>query len=374
MTDPRFYEAFDDCLTRLLAGESLEDCLQHYSDLAGELRPMLEVAHKVRGSGQASEPARLRSRARFLTTAAQLNASNQSWAGGWQGLIRRALPFAATVLLAALLSTTGLYYASASTAPGDALYPVKRTFEALQLQLADEPAERFALEQEFAGRREAEIKQVLSQTRTATVNFEDKVIALSPTQWQIGGFVVRVDAQTQIIGDPQPGWYVSVAARSESGALTAVEIRSQENDVSGSLVREGDRWAISGLSFAVVAETKVVGVLESGAVAVARVRSLSAGDRIATSVEILKAATPTTIQTATALPQVQLSSTPSPGDNSETLGPSKTKEPSNTVGPKPPTETLEPATTPDSGSEDGGDNSGSGGGDDGGGDDHGGGH
>ncbi len=66
MTDHELYDTFDDCLTRISAGESLEDCLQRYPALAGELRPMLEAARLAQSASRVPHHVQMRSRARFL--------------------------------------------------------------------------------------------------------------------------------------------------------------------------------------------------------------------------------------------------------------------------------------------------------------------
>ncbi len=52
----QFEDALDQCVSRLLAGESLDACLARYPEMREELRPLLEVA-AVLAETPASAPA-----------------------------------------------------------------------------------------------------------------------------------------------------------------------------------------------------------------------------------------------------------------------------------------------------------------------------
>ncbi len=63
MASSDMFDAFDDCITRLHAGQSVEDCLRAYPQYAATLRPMLEIGLSVRRATPAV-PAGARSRVR----------------------------------------------------------------------------------------------------------------------------------------------------------------------------------------------------------------------------------------------------------------------------------------------------------------------
>src|SRR5574341_195207 len=110
--DDRLLDAFDDCLTQMGQGESVADCLSRYPDLTLELRPMLEAAQAAVAASRVPHHVQMRSRARFLTAAAQ---KRPVGAGRVAGFVRRVLTTAITLFVGFLLGTTGLYYASAET-------------------------------------------------------------------------------------------------------------------------------------------------------------------------------------------------------------------------------------------------------------------
>lgn len=399
MTESRLYDAFDDCLARLSAGGPLASCLEQHPDLAAELRPALEAAQAVMAASRVPHGAEMGSRARFLAAAAERRSLRPN---ALAAILRRSLGAAIALIAAFVLGATGLYYASASTLPGDGLYPVKRTFESVRIRLAADPAEQLELEREYSQRREDETATLVSEGRAAEVNFGGVLTGRAAADWQVGGFTVRLTDDTEIVGDPQIGFYVDVTAELDDGRLTATAIVAREREVTGKLARAGSRWAINGETFTILPETILRGTVESDATATARLRTLHSGDVVAVSLTILAPATATPSATATATSTPAPSATPTseptqtsapsrtlepsemhePTELPESPEPSKTKEPGQTHEPsKPsesvntpkPSETHEPSRTPepDHVEESGGGNGGDGGGDDGGGDEDG---
>lgn len=398
--EQQLLDAFDDCLNRLKAGETEEACLQRYPALAEDLRPMLAAAGVALNASRVPHYAQMRSRQRFLTAAGQMKEQRQS---AWLGWLRRSLTTGLALLIGFVIGTSGLYYASASTLPGDSLYPVKRGFENVQLRLAGDSTVRYSLEEQFSQRRVNEVQQTVQQGRSTTVTFNGLLISNNGPVWQVGAFVVHVDDSTQIVGQAQPGYYVAVEAQLVSTVLTATRIEVQDFDIAGTLVQVGDQWAINGQTFSITPDTVVVGTPIAGAKAFARLRTLQSdvvavsltigglgpttvptntpGRTSATASAIAAPTTTTRPASATATPnatntpaptQTQVPSatpaatqTPEPShtkEPTETREPTKTQEPSKTEEPEKtqePSKTPEPTHTPGSGS--GGSGSGGGG-------------
>jgi hypothetical protein len=332
MNETRLYDAFDDCLGRALAGEPVQSCLRAYPDLAADLQPMLDDALAAYHASRVPHHAQMRSRARFLGAAAGLRSRPRP--APWLGLLGKAFSTLVAVAAGFALGTAGLYYTSASTLPGDSLYGVKRAFESARLQLASDPHERFALENDYNALREAELQAVLAEDRFVVVTFGGVLTGREGSQWQVGGFNLEVTDQTEIVGDPRPGYYVSVVAENRDGVLVALELRAEESEIIGTLDRSGSGWAIAGTSFSVGAETQVTGTLVPGVTAAARIRTLHTGERVAVSIITLE---PTATPTQTSLPAP--SSTPSPVPT-RTLPPTRLPRP--TLAPP----TLAPTAAP----------------------------
>jgi len=75
----------------------------------------------------------------------------------------------AATLVVLLLTGGGVVYAASSALPGDSLYPVKTTVEAMRLTLAPSEAEAARLRLEFADRRMEEVDALLEANRPASV-------------------------------------------------------------------------------------------------------------------------------------------------------------------------------------------------------------
>jgi hypothetical protein len=327
---------------------------------------MVAAAQAARAAGHVPHHAQMRSRARFLEAAGARRPERQ-WAAVLGGRLRRGLSTAIALAAGFALGTAGLYYASASTLPGDTLYGIKRGFETVRLQLAADPSQRFDLERSFEARRTEELQAVLAKDRAVTVTFGGVLTARAETAWHVGGFEVTVTAETEVIGNPQPGFYVAVVAENRGGTLTARELRAEEFEIIGVLARVGEQWAINGTSFVVGRETVVSGSLAPGVTAAARIRVLHTGERVAVSLATRAATaspTPTRTPSATASPSpTARPPTQTPRPTVTRLPVTPTAQPA-TSAPQAPAQ--QPALTPsEDGDEDGDDdggNSGPGGG------------
>ncbi len=136
MNERQVQEALNDCLERLAAGASVEECLARHRDLAAELGPLLRTATTVVAAASAVQPSRA---ARSAGLAHVMEAwpdrrERRSWAA--LSYVRRPAAVFAMLLVAVVLGGWGTLTASADTAPGDALYPVKTTRERVGLFFA----------------------------------------------------------------------------------------------------------------------------------------------------------------------------------------------------------------------------------------------
>jgi len=220
--------ALDECLACLERGVDLEICLARYPQLQGELRPILQLAFKLRKSrGQPgfSPEALARGRARFLAEAEnRRRAAQESKQRGWwprlsfsRGLVTAALTL---VILIGLLGGGGIV--SANSLPGDPLYGVKRASEKVRLLLAFDAENRAALERYFEDLRVAEVKEVVEQHRQADVQFSGPVERVEGNVVFVDGIPLQLSAASGEI--PATGDKVEVVARTREDGL--VEVKS----------------------------------------------------------------------------------------------------------------------------------------------------
>ena len=135
METSRLTEALARCLDALATGQTLDECLAAYPDLAAELRPLLETALALRQVPPPTiDPAfRQRLRERLRTAPVRVR-PRPLW--GWPAVRWAAAAVLATGLLA------GTVVSSAESLPGDPLYPTKLAVEEVQVALAPDPYTR----------------------------------------------------------------------------------------------------------------------------------------------------------------------------------------------------------------------------------------
>jgi hypothetical protein len=230
-------EAFDETLTRLMRGDSIDACLSAYPELASQLRPLLEVAerlHQLAGKRRVPAARLAAGRGRLLRQAAlgraggrpsgvlgRLRRAPQQLGAFLAPLLRRSV--ASTVVVAALVvvflaGTTMM--ASASSLPGDTLYPVKRAAESVHLALTFSEESKASVRQAMDQRRIQEARAVLERQRETRVSFRAIVESYDGSILVASGLTVHVLPTTALVGsEPSPGRIVHVVALSQPGQV-----------------------------------------------------------------------------------------------------------------------------------------------------------
>ncbi len=166
------------CIDDIQAGNAgLEDCLARYADASDELRPLLELAMKIRAPMdlQPSSEYKSMARTRLLEhihaeqkSRMKPEKTSQGWFYGWS----RAAVVTATVLVILVLSGTATVYASQSSLPGDKLYALKTGTEQMQRTFTLNNEAAVTLELDFAAERleELEALAALSPDESTTLS------------------------------------------------------------------------------------------------------------------------------------------------------------------------------------------------------------
>ncbi len=177
MADHDLREALNDCLDRMAAGQSIDDCLSRYPQYAAKLRPMLEVGSLVeRAQVSTVEVAAANARVRARVNA-HLRARPEH-----HSYIR---PM--TLVASLLIAFAVLFGAAENSLPGDPLYGVKRFTENARTSL---------IGQQFAARRLDEIRALEALKRPADVQFSGTVEQIEGTSWRVEGLEMQVAAGT----------------------------------------------------------------------------------------------------------------------------------------------------------------------------------
>jgi len=228
------FDALEISLQELEDGTELDVVLGHFPDFADELRPILETSIKARGIAVSSpSPAAVRrGRAKVLQHAAELRESRIKPGKRVIPIFQR-LAMSLGLVVLFLTSGTGLVNASSSALPGENLYPVKRTWEDIQLLFVFDEHERNLLKYEFEDERLNEVSVLMSEGRHETI--------------QIAGVFMVANGNTYISGIPViipsnlilPGNGTSVLITGKTNANGFVEVITIESLPDGSVVPLG---------------------------------------------------------------------------------------------------------------------------------------
>ena len=150
-----FEEALNDCLERTRRGESLHACLARFPQHAADLEPLLQVGQMLRTAPPALS-AEAFSRGRIELRDAALAGSSAGW-GQRLGNTARGLVIPLGLAAAALVVIL-VISAAWSSAPGDALYPLRRSAQTVAARLSPDPAFRAGQHLRLAEQRLAELQ------------------------------------------------------------------------------------------------------------------------------------------------------------------------------------------------------------------------
>ena len=155
MKQKEFDNIFDECLERILDGETLEQCLARYPEQAAELKPLLETVLAVKKASAVEPRPEFKARARYqFRSALQEKVAPQrrpffGWLPRWATAL--------AIVLVVLLAGGGTVAAASNSMPDSILYPVKLATENVQLALTTSDLDKARLCANFADRRVTEI-------------------------------------------------------------------------------------------------------------------------------------------------------------------------------------------------------------------------
>lgn len=163
MKRENFDDILNECIDRLMAGESEEQCLQSYPDQASELEPLLRSAVAAQQASDLRPDPQFKAEARYnVLSKIQADARKREAHKprrlpvlGWQPRWAVAVLVAFLVLFMVGSSTT--VAASNGSMPDDTLYTVKLKVENVRLRLARSDEAKAKLNARFAERRVKEI-------------------------------------------------------------------------------------------------------------------------------------------------------------------------------------------------------------------------
>lgn len=223
MTEDReFNNILDECLERLITrGETVDECLAGYPQLAAELRPLLLTAVKARRSLGIKPSPRFKAEARqrFYAALEEAKARKTLSFFSWRP---RLATVAVSLVLALLLTSGSVAVASNGSMPGEFLYPVKLTVERVMLGLSFSTMAKAKTFAKLADRRVTEIVYLaqrgeVRQIELATERLDSHLVAITSLLATGGGVTEAVLAPS---AEALAGADIKDVARGGGGAYS----------------------------------------------------------------------------------------------------------------------------------------------------------
>jgi hypothetical protein len=163
----KFDNILDECLERVIRGESIEACLESYPEHAAELKPLLLTALDTRKAVDITPRAEFRERAsrQFQEAIRDMPAQGSRGFFGW--FPRWATVVSVVVVL--LLAGSGTVVAAGNSLPDNPLYAVKLATEEVRLVFATSTLDKAELYVKLTDERVAEIIEMADRGKTAQV-------------------------------------------------------------------------------------------------------------------------------------------------------------------------------------------------------------
>jgi hypothetical protein len=238
-------EALEQALQRMKHGTPAQAALPGSPAQARDIAPLLHLAEDLESlavSAPDASAALARGRAEFLRQGALARSRAQrerrlarirrlprNLATFFAPVVRRgALSTAVVALMVVAILTGTTMMASANSLPGEALYPVKRAAENVQLALTVGDESRASVQQKIDERRIQETRAVLDQRRATEVTFRGIVQEIGTAHLVTAEFDVRLQANTAFTGTrPEVGALVAVTAQTQTdGELVALAVET----------------------------------------------------------------------------------------------------------------------------------------------------
>ena len=237
-----FDAALGECLDLMRQGNETEACLAHYPQFAAELRPLLQLANKIRDviTPMPTSQARIAGRLRMLEALTEKHSQRPMVAPispprpiptitqptrKRPQYVRPVWRLAFAIAAVTILATGGTLVASATSLPGDVLYPVKLVTQQAQIALAFDAGTRSQREERFNVQRRQDIQIAAQLGRQATVELGGVLEQMGDNTWVVDGLTITLKPETMMAGQPRVGDWVMVQGNLPgNGSLVATNL------------------------------------------------------------------------------------------------------------------------------------------------------
>jgi hypothetical protein len=157
--EKEFENILNECLDRLIKGETIESCLARYPQYAAELEPLLKTAQDAHQAAAVKPRPAFRQRAAHEFQEAVRSLPVKTFSTGFKWRLSWAVPVA--VVVAILASGSGTVIAATNALPDSPLYSLKMATESVQMAFTFSDEAKAELYAKFIDYRVEEIVQVV---------------------------------------------------------------------------------------------------------------------------------------------------------------------------------------------------------------------
>ena len=192
----------DECLERLIRGETVGQCLESYPEQALELEPLLRTAQVARKASAITPRAEFKARARYEFRSVLHDELSQQTRP--VSIFKRGWVVALMVVGIVMVSGGGTALAAGNSMPDSPLYPVKLATEQIQLALTPSDVGKAELCAALADRRVVEIiyladKGDAQQMETVTQRLDERLTTLASLVSSGGEETVAVEEAPRML-------------------------------------------------------------------------------------------------------------------------------------------------------------------------------
>ena len=216
-----FNNILDECLERLLAkGETIEQCLQSYSEQAAELEPLLQTALATKKASVIQPRPEFRAKARYQFRSAlqEIGQKRRFSLFGWQSQWATVV----AVALVLMLVGGGTSVAASNSMPDGLLYPVKLATEEVRLTLTPSALGKAELYARLADKRVTEIVYMATKNKPKQIEQTARRLDACLMNIAVLSSTQEVTADVTTAPAPRPAPAVEEAPTAEK-ALTVEE-------------------------------------------------------------------------------------------------------------------------------------------------------
>ena len=181
-----FENILNECLDRLISGETIESCLARHPEYAAELEPLLKTALEARTAASVKPRPEFRQQAgiEFQKAISKMPSKQFKIAFRWQ--LRWAIPVA--VLLVLFSGGAGTVMAATNSLPDSPLYGIKLATEQVQLAFTPSAQGKAELYAKFVNNRVEEIDKMAErgksdQVERVTERMNNQLLAMADLQF-----------------------------------------------------------------------------------------------------------------------------------------------------------------------------------------------